>query len=128
VGRSGQGSALANPFTVTRNTHANVVKGYRLYLWLVAEKGLSPGEAAQAVKARHPELKLVVSTVWKIPNRNQFLLELTRLLDHLQKTGQLRLKCHCYKTPMLWQGKYHYHCHTEPIASYLCWKLGITFE
>jgi hypothetical protein len=57
IGRNGT-SSLGNPYAAAGNTVANVVKGYRFYLALVATKDQEPGVAARQVQQDHPELKL----------------------------------------------------------------------
>jgi len=123
VGRNGS-SSLGNPFQVAGNTVANVVKGYRFYLALVSTKGLTPGTAAQQVRADHPDLKLKISQAWKVPTAAQMSCELQDLLHKLSEGKSVELACHCYNTPAEWAGQYQWKCHAEPIAGWLLWQLA----
>ena len=123
IGRNGN-SALGNPFQVAGNTVANVVKGYRFYLALVSTKGLTPGTAAQQVRADHPELRLKVSSAWKVHTAAQMSCELQDLLHKLSEGKPVALACHCYNKPQQWTGEYQWRCHAEPIAGWLTWQLA----
>ena len=123
IGRNGS-SSLGNPFQVAGNTVANVVKGYRFYLALVSTKGLTPGTAAQQVRADHPELNLKVSSAWAIPTAAQMVKELQGLKAQLKEGKPISLACHCYNKPAEWTGDYQWKCHAEPIAGWLMWQLA----
>lgn len=121
IGRNGD-SSLGNPFAAAGNTVANVVKGYRVYLNLVVEKGFTPGEAARTVQRSHPELKCMLSSGWKVPTAAEMLKELQALKAQLKQGKPVALACHCYTKPQEWTGQYR--CHAEPIAGWLMWQLA----
>ena len=123
IGRNGS-SSLGNPFAASGNTVENVVKGYRIYLDRVVNKGDLPGEAAQKVRADHPELKLKISQAWKVPTAAQMVKELQGLKSQLKDGKPVALACHCYNQPKQWTGKYQWRCHAEPIAGWLLWQLA----
>lgn len=123
IGRNGN-SSLGNPYAAAGNTVANVVEGFRCYLGLVIIRGYEPGDAARQVQRDKPELKLKLSTGWKIPTTAQMKAEIKGLLDVLVADKPLQLACHCYTTFQEWDGKYKYRCHAEPIASLLILQLG----
>jgi hypothetical protein len=123
IGRNGN-SALGNPFQAAGNTVANVVKGYRFYLALVSTKGLTPGTAAQQVRADHPELNLKISQAWKVPTPSEMMGELKALLADHKLQGRTSLACRCYNKPQQWTGEYQWRCHAEPIAGWLMWQLA----
>ena len=117
-------SSLGNPFAVAGNTVTNVVKGYRIYLNLVVEKGFTPTEAIPEIKRLHPELKLHVSNGWKVPTAADMVKELQALKSQLKAGKPIALACHCYKLETEWKGQYAYRCHAEPIAGWLMWQLA----
>jgi hypothetical protein len=123
IGRNGN-SSLGNPFAASGNTVENVVKGYRFYLALVSTKGLTPGTAAQQVRADHPDLKLKISQAWAIPLYSEMMGELKALLAAHKLQGRTSLACHCYNKPAEWTGDYQWKCHAEPIAGWLMWQLA----
>lgn len=123
IGRNGN-SSLGNPFAAAGNTVENVVKGYRIYLDRVVNKGDLPGEAAQKVRADHPELNLKISQAWKVPTHSEMMGELKALLAAHKLQGRTSLACHCYNKPAEWSGEYQWKCHAEPIAGWLLWQLA----
>lgn len=123
IGRNGN-SSLGNPFAAAGNTVANVVMGYRAYLALVILRDFEPGLAAWQAQKENPELKLHISSGWKVPSSAQMKEEIQGLLDILEEGKPLQLACHCYTKFFEWDGKYQYRCHAEPIAGLLTWQLG----
>lgn len=120
MARHGQ-SCLGNPFSV-RQSHgrsadqqrAAVVQACRGYFYHVVVEGMTPCDAAAKAGTK---LQVEITSAWKVPTKSQVLEEFIRLTEHVKKTGKLRLKCHCYSSPVQWQGSYNNVCHTEAVAS-----------
>lgn len=104
--RCDRSSILGNPFEMRWELERpTVVEGFRRYLWLVAEHGYTPQDAAQLVAQ---QLNLQISGKWRSPTRQDFLAALKRL----EKLHKPTLLCWCF--PL--------QCHCDVLIRYLEWR------